>query len=135
MALRTVPGLGIDGSSLGAAVFLATFAGALLFPKLPVVPVTSRRLMVAPMVLLAAGAFDAIIGRNLGGIAADLLGGAQQEVAAFWPLILAAVAMLYTMLVVAPRAIADPGSSNVAWTARFLFLVGSVLVAALLGIR
>ncbi len=95
-----------------------------------VVPVTARRVLVLPMIVLAAGAFDSIIGRDLGGIALDLLGGVQPEVAALWPLLLGAVAMLDTMLVVAPRTIADPGASGVTWTVRFLFLLGIVLLAA-----
>jgi len=135
VALETIPGLGFEPQPLAGVTFLAVFAGALLFPKLPVLPVTARRLLVLPMVLLAAGAFDQIIGRDLGGMALDLLGGSQPEVAAFWPLILGAVAMLYVMLVVAPRAIADPGSSGLAWAVRFVFFVLVVVLAAFLGIR
>lgn len=134
VALETVPGLGFDPEPLVGIAFLAVFAGALLHPRLPVVSVTARRVLVLPMVVLAAAAFDRIIGRDLGGMALDLLGGAQPEVAALWPLLLGAVAMLYTMLVVAPRAIADPGASGFAWTVRFLFLLGIVLLAAVLGI-
>ncbi|HYO43017.1 MAG TPA: hypothetical protein VES19_07425 [Candidatus Limnocylindrales bacterium] len=135
VALETVPGLGFDPEPLAGLTFLAVFAGALLHPRLPVVPVTARRVLVLPMVVLAAAAFDRIIGRDLGPMALDLLGGEQPEVASFWPLLVGAVAMLYTMLVVAPRAIADPGSSGVAWTVRFLFFLGIVLLAAFLGIR
>ena len=134
VALETIPGLGFDPEPLAGLTFLAVFAGTLLHPRLPVVPVTLRRVLVLPMVALAAAAFDRIIGRDLGPMALDLLGGAQPEVAAFWPLILGAVAALYTMLVVAPRAIADPGSSGIAWTVRFLFFLGIVLLAAFIGI-
>jgi hypothetical protein len=87
------------------------------------------------MVVLAAGAFDSIIGRDVGGMALDLLGGTQAQVAAFWQLLLGAVAALYTTLVISPRAIADPGASRVAWTVRFLFFLGIVLLAAFPGIR
>jgi hypothetical protein len=135
VAVDTLPGLGLDADPFAGLTFVAVFVGALLFPRLPVIPVTARRLLVLPMVLIAAGAFDRIIGRDLGGMALDLLGGAQLEVAAFWPLILGAVAMLYVMLVVAPRAIADPGSSGGAWATRFLLLLVVVVLAALLGIR
>lgn len=135
VALETIPGLGLDADPFAGLTFVAVFAGALLHPKLPVIPITARRFLVLPMVVLAAGAFDRIIGRDLGGMALDLLGGAQPEVAAFWPLILGAVAMLYAMLVIAPRAIADPGASGAAWTVRFLFFLVVVLLAAILGIR
>ena len=117
------------------AVFVLTIAGALLHPKLPVVAVTVRRGMMLPMAVLAAGAFDRIIGHDMGGMFASLIGGAQPEVAAFWPLILGAVVMLYVMLVVAPRSLADPGASGVDWTVRFLFLLACVVGAALVGIR
>jgi hypothetical protein len=52
-----------------------------------------------------------------------------------WPLVLGAVGTLYVMLVVAPRAIADPGAGGVAWVVRFAFLVGSIAAAAALGVR
>jgi hypothetical protein len=132
---ETLPGLGIDGGPFVGILFLLTMVGAVAHPRLPVVPVTVRRAMVLPMVIVAAGAFDQIIGRDMGGLFADLIGGAQPEVAAFWPLILGAVAALYTMLVIAPRSIADPGASGTAWTFRFVLLVGSVVLAAFLGIR
>jgi hypothetical protein len=135
VAVDTFPGLGIDADPFAGLTFVAVFVGALVFPKLPVIPVTARRALVLPMVLVAAGAFDRIIGRDLGGMALDLFGGAQPEVAAFWPLLLGAVAMLYVMLVVAPRAIADPGSSGGAWATRFVLLLVVVVLSALLGIR
>jgi hypothetical protein len=92
--------------------------------------------MVLPMLALAAAAFDRIIGRGLGDMFAAFFGGvAPAELTALWPLILGAVAALYVMLVVAPRAIADPGAAGVAWVVRFAFLLGSIAVAAALGVR
>lgn len=136
VAVQTLPGLGVDPDPFAGIAFLATFAGAVLHPRLPEVPVVYRRAMVLPMMALAAGAFDRIIGRGLGDMFGAFFGGtAPAEVAALWPLILGAVGMLYVMLVVAPRAIADPGAGGVAWVVRFAFLVGSIAVAAALGIR
>jgi hypothetical protein len=63
------------------------------------------------------------------------LGGAQPQVAAFWPLLLGAVAIPYAVLVIAPRAVADPGASGVAWTVRFLIFLRVVPLAAIPGIR
>ncbi len=135
VAAQTIPALGVDPQLLVALVFVTTFAGAALHERLPVVDAAWRRTMVLPMVLLAAGAFDRIIGGELGGVVVDFVGGvAPSEVVALWPLILAAVAMVYVLLVVAPRAIADPGASGMAWAVRFLFLLVSVSVAALLGV-
>lgn len=62
------------------------------------------------------------------------MGGTQPDMAAFWPR-LGAVALLYAMLVVAPRSIADPGASGIAWAVRFGFLLAAVVIAAILGIR
>ena len=136
VATETIPGLGFDPELLVGLAFVATFVGALAHPRLPVVPVASRRAMVLPMAILAAAAFDRIIGTGMGEMIADLVGGAvPAEVVAFWPLILGAAATMYAMLVVAPRAIADPGASGWAWTVRFVFLIGTIALATSLGIR
>jgi hypothetical protein len=135
VAERTIPGLGLDPGALVGIAFLATFAGALLHPKLPVVPVVARRAMVLPMVIVAAGAFNQIIGGDIGQVLVDIAGGtAPAGEAAFWPLIVAAALTMYAMLVIAPRSIADPGASGPAWMARFLFLLASVSLASFLGI-
>lgn len=136
VATETLPGLGFDPQLLIGLAFVATFVGALLHPRLPVVPVAYRRAMVLPMAILAAAAFDRIVGSGMGEVVVDVVGGvAPPEVVAFWPLVLAAVATMYAMLVIAPRAIADPGASGFAWAVRFAFLVGSVALATILGIR
>ncbi len=134
-AVEASRGTGLDLEPFVGVLFVLTIIGALLHPKLPVVPVAYRRGLMLPMTFVAAGAFNAIIGRDMGGMFADLIGGAQPEVASFWPLILGAVVMLYVMLVVAPRAIADPGASGVDWTVRFVFLLACVVAAAFVGLR
>jgi hypothetical protein len=136
VALETIPGLGFDPEPLVGLTFLATFAGALLHPRLPVVPVPYRRAMVLPMSALAAGAFDRVIGSGLGDLVGELVGGtAPPELAAFWPLLLAAAGAMYVMLVVAPRSVADPGASGYTWAVRFAFLIASIAAASVLGIR
>ncbi len=136
VATETLPGLGLDPQLLVGFAFVATFVGALAHPRLPVVPVAYRRAMVLPMAILAAAAFDRIVGNGMGEVIEDFVGGAvPPEVVALWPLVLAAAATMYAMLVVAPRAIADPGASGYAWAVRFVFLIGSVALATILGIR
>jgi hypothetical protein len=136
VATETIPGLGFDPQLLIGFAFVATFIGALVHPRLPVVPVVYRRAMVLPMAILAAAAFDRIVGNGMGEVIMEFVGGvAPPEVVALWPLILAAAATMYAMLVIAPRAIADPGASGFAWTVRFVFLIGSVALATILGLR
>ncbi|MHB8891383.1 MAG: hypothetical protein ACYC65_04985 [Candidatus Limnocylindrales bacterium] len=134
VATETLPGLGLDPEPLVAVTFLVMIAGALLHPRLPVAPVLVRRTLVLPMAIVAAGAFDQIIGRGLPDLVVALLGGtAQPGVVALAPLVIAAILVLYAMLVIAPRSIADPGASGVAWLVRFLFLLASVVMATLVG--
>jgi hypothetical protein len=131
VALETLPGLGLDADPAVGIVFVATIAGALLHPRLAVVPVSWRRLMVLPMSILAAAAFERLVGRDLGVLAGDLLAGAlDPAVTAFLPLVIGAIGAMYVMLVVAPRSIADPGSSGAAWLIRFGLLLAAVTVGA-----
>ena len=132
IALETVPGLGIDPDPLVALAFLLAAISAFAGGRMPVAPVAARRLMVTPMALVATGVFDDILGAGSGGVGATLggvlRGDAPPEVTAVLPLILGAIAVLYTMLVIAPRAIADPGASGLAWIVRFLLLLASLFL-------
>ena len=134
VATYTLPGIGLDGGGLAALAFVVMFAGALLHSRLPVVPVTVRRALVLPMTIVAAGAFNQIAGPTVGGVVGGLVtGSAPREVVDFWPLILAAIGVLYAMLVIAPRAIVDPGASGVAWAVRFLLLLAGLGIGAVVG--
>lgn len=128
-----LPGIGVASDPLVGLTFVVMVVTAIAHPRLPVVPVGARRAMVLPISLLAAGAFDRIIGGDLPDIVGGLVRGDQPELLAFAPLIVGAIATMYVMLVVAPRSIADPGASGLAWTLRFLFLLGAVAVGSLLG--
>lgn len=132
VGLETLPGIGLPADPFVGVTFLIVFVTAMAGGILPVVPVAVRRGLVTPMALVATGAFDRIIGGGLGGSLGVMLEGAIRgdgppEVSAFLPLILAAVAVLYVMLVVAPRAIADPGASGLAWVVRFVLLLVSLV--------
>ena len=120
-------GWGFDPELPVGFAFVATVIGALVHPRLPVVPVKYRRAMVLPMAFLAAAAFDRIIGNGMGEVVVEFRRRvAPPGVVALWPLMVAAAATMYAMLVIAPRAIADPGASGFAWAVRFVFLLGSV---------
>ena len=104
--------------------------------RLPVIPVAARRALVTPMAILATGAFDRIMGSGLGDVLGLTLSGeVPSGLSVLLPLIIGAAAAMYAMLVVAPRAIADPGAGGVAWVVRFLFLLAALATGnALFGV-
>ncbi len=133
VALETLPGIGLDGDPFIGITFLVVTISVLAYRWLPILPVVARRALVTPMAILAAGAFDQLMGSGLSDVVRGLLTGqAPPEVSAFLPIILGAVAVMYIALVVAPRAIADPGASWLAWAVRFVFLLGAVATGSLL---
>lgn len=129
VATDTLPSIGIPGD-IGMLVFLAVAISALVHRWLPVIPVAIRRLLVVPMGIVGAGAFDRIIGSNLPDIMGMVTRGPRDDpMRGFIPLILGAVLMVYVMLVVAPRSIADPEARWWPWAVRF----GLLLLAAATG--
>jgi len=127
VGIETLPGIGLDGDPFVGLTFLIVFVSVMIPGRLPTVPVIARRALVTPMAIVATGAFDRIMGSGLG----DLVGGfvrgeAPPELAGFLPLIIGAAAVMYAMLVVAPRAIADPGAGGLAWVVRFVFLLAAL---------
>lgn len=129
VAIDTLPSLGLP-SGAGGLVFLAVAVSVFVHRWLPVIPVSTRRLFVLPMGMVGAGAFDRIIGSNLPHIMGLVTRSSKDDpTRAFLPLILAAVLMVYVMLVVAPRSVADPEARWWPWIVRF----GLLLAAAALG--
>ncbi len=133
VATETLPGIGLDGDPWVGITFVVVLVSVLAYRWLPVAPVIVRRALVTPMAILAAGAFDQIMGSGLSDIVRSLVRGeAPPEMNAFLPLIIGAVAVMYVVLVAAPRAIADPGASGLVWAVRFLFLLGAVVTGNVL---
>ena len=129
VAIDTLPSIGLP-SGAGGLVFLAVVVSVFAHRWLPVIPVATRRLLVLPMGVVGAGAFDRIIGPTLPHIMGMVTRSPKDDpTRAFLPLILAAVLMVYVMLVVAPRSIADPEARGWPWIVRF----GLLLAAAALG--
>ncbi len=127
VGIETLPGIGLDGDPFVGLTFLVVFVSVMVPGRLPVVPVAARRALVTPMAILATGVFDRMLGSGLGDMVGGVVRGeAPPELAGFLPLIIGAVAAMYAMLVVAPRAIADPGAGGVAWVVRFLFLLAAL---------
>ncbi|HTK72855.1 MAG TPA: hypothetical protein VL331_10210 [Croceibacterium sp.] len=129
VAIDTLPSIGLP-SGAGGVVFLAVAVSAFAHRWLPVIPVATRRLFVLPMGMVGAGAFNRIIGSNLPHIMGLVTRSPKDDpTRAFLPLIVAAVLMVYVMLVVAPRSVADPEARWWPWIVRF----GLLLAAAALG--
>jgi len=129
VAIDTLPSIGLP-SGAGGLVFLAVVVSVFAHRWLPVIPVATRRLLVLPMGMVGAGAFDRIIGSNLPHIMGMVARSPKNDpTRAFLPLIVAAVLMVYVMLVVAPRSVADPEARWWPWIVRF----GLLLAAAALG--
>jgi hypothetical protein len=130
VAIDTLPSIGLRGSGVAGVVFLAVAVSAFAHRWLPVIPVSTRRLLVLPMGVVGAGAFNRMIGSDL----PDIMGLVTRSpkgdpTRAFLPLIVAAILMVYVMLVVAPRSVADPEARWWPWVVRF----GMLLAAAALG--
>jgi hypothetical protein len=131
-AIETIQRPGFDPEPLVGVTFLLVVVTAIAQPRLPIVPVVVRRALVTPMALLGAGAFNRIIGDDLGSILGGFVGpSAPPQMLAFLPIVIGAIGVMYVMLVVAPRSIADPGASGVAWLVRFVFLLGAVILGGI----
>lgn len=129
VGIDTLPSIGLPGGA-GGVVFLAVVVSVFAHRWLPVIPVATRRLLVLPMGIVGAGAFNRIIGSNLPSIMGMVARTPRDDpMRGFLPLILGAVLMVYVMLVVAPRSIADPEARWWPWAVRF----GLLLAAAALG--
>jgi len=132
VATQTLPGIGLDGDPVLGITLLVVTVSVIGYGWLPVVPVTVRRALVVPMGIVATGAFDQLMGSGLSDATRELLTGqAPPEASVFLPLILGVVAVLYTALVAAPRAIADPGATWLTWVIRFLFLLAALVTGDL----
>lgn len=144
-ALALVAGEGTDRLSLADAGWLGGLAtvaaiGALVFNRwLPVLPTAWRRTLVMPFVLVCATFFNAFTADLLDGLdPTDLtatIGTDEAAFAAFVVLmLLGGLAAFYTMLVVAPRELADPEPGGWRWPLQFvLFLAASVAGIGWLG--
>jgi hypothetical protein len=133
--------LGLDLGILGVLTLL-TIVGAFVFAdRLPVLPELHRRLLTAPFIFVTAGFFsDFIAGLlddlDLDELAQALLSGSSTAPAQLWIAaflgfaLVAAAALFYAMLVMAPRELAAPEPNPRAWLTRFvLFLVTAVIGA------
>jgi hypothetical protein len=127
-------GLGF-GDLLAALGVVAIVAGTAVLPRLPVVSAGLRRLLVGPMVLASTNAFVGVVG-PFAEDAFDLgsLGPAVAEYGAvawfLFGLIAAATVAFYVLLVFAPRQVAEPEGTWIAWGVRLLVFFAALFIAS-----
>jgi hypothetical protein len=125
-------GIGLGGWVMGLA-FLAILVGSMAADRLPVVPAELRRLFVLPFILVCATYFngfaaDVLEGLNVDTLLASSPAGDIGFAIFILGMLLAGMAVFYTMFVVAPRELADPEESGPKWVVRFvLFMAASLL--------
>ena len=126
------------GDVLILVAFVAAVASFVLADHLPVVSRQTRRVLVAPFVLLSGAFIQGLamdIASGFGGT--DVVGalrGMDLTLAVTLLGIVAFIALvLYLALVVAPRELADPGASTASWVVRFAIFYVSLLVAIVVG--
>lgn len=107
--------------------------------RLPVVQRPVRRLLVAPFVLLSGAVFQGLVveftGSAAGFVDLPALLADPQAIAivvTVAAIILAVSWIFYSMLVFAPRELADPGASTRAWVTRYLVFLASLSIALIL---
>jgi len=133
--------LGMDASGvLGLLTFAAVVAAFVLGDRLPVLPESRRRLLVAPFILVASGWFTAFVsdlfdGLDLGELAGALFGpGGSPELLAIAGIVgfavVAGSAAFYAMLVVAPRELASPEPQPGVWLVRYVVFAVSAGIGA-----
>jgi hypothetical protein len=141
ISVNSLGRLGLPGVDLlVAAALIAVVASVFLTHRLPVVPRTLRRLLVAPFVLLSGAFFQSLlvdVVDGLGGESGPIAGLRADPVLLVYILLLVVIAagIFYMMLVFVPRELADPGGSTGAWAVRFVLFVASLLAAILIEIE
>lgn len=131
--------LGVPGTDVVLGIALIVGIGAIVLgDHLPVIEASRRRLLVLPLIFIAAGAFQDIgselaRGLDVGGFVAEWgsVAGSPSQALALGLIVLAfavfGTAAFFAMLVIAPRELADPEPRPSVWLARFaLFVVSAV---------
>jgi hypothetical protein len=114
-----------DGLLIGPA-FVITAGAVLLGNRLPVVSRQTRRILVAPFVLLSGAILQSLVVTIGGAVAGQvdvnaILGQPKGPVLLFDIVVISLFVswIFYAMLVYAPRELASPGASARSWAVRF----------------
>ena len=119
-------------------VFIAAFAGAFARSRMPPLPGATRRLLVTPFVVVAAGIFDQVITTAAELLDVRLLGEIRTSEDLALALSLAGIGVafagfFYLMLILAPRRLAGDRAEKWTWIARYVLFVVSVVVGVIVG--
>ena len=102
----------------------------------PPLPTVARRLLVAPLVMAAAGIFWSLVDAVLGPIS-NGAGGGGGSLASLTPVVLPVVGFLvvfsavyYAMLIYAPRQVVEREGGLLAWVLRYLMFLGGIVLGA-----
>ena len=130
--------LGGDPAAVAFPVLVVAALAIVLAPYLPTLGRRTRRVLVAPFVFVSSGIFSSVVGTIAGSLGTTGLSGlgplgSLATVLGFLGVVAAAGAVFYVMLVVVPRDLASPGSSNLAWIVRFAVFLGGIVVGVVLG--
>lgn len=123
---------------LMGGVLVAAFVGALARRRLPALRGNTRRLLVTPFVMAAAGIFDQFVVTAADLFDPSLLGVIRTRedwtiAATFAAIGLVFAGFFYVMLILAPRRLAGDRSGRNAWIARYALFVVSVLIGVAVG--
>jgi hypothetical protein len=130
-------GLGDSAGPLPIVIAIVVAIAARLW--LPPTTAPTRRLLVAPFLLATSGIFSAILASltdlfDLRALA-TAIGTAELGTLLVLGFGVAGIAIFYTMLIFAPRQIAEREGTGLTWTIRFLvFVAGLILGTTLAGI-
>ncbi len=133
--------LGLPGGDGLLAIAFVVIIAASLFPhRLPVVSRVTRRILVAPFVLLSGAFFQGLVSdlaEGLGGEAGPMarLASTAEPImlVQIYAIIGIAAGIFYLMLIFVPRELADPGASTLVWTLRFGLFYASLVGAIIIG--
>jgi hypothetical protein len=125
--------LGLDSGALTALVFIVTMVAYVAAPHLPNLPRTTRRLMILPIILIAADVFGAMVA-DLSGLFdyRQLLGDPSATPSAFGALLGLEVlfsGFFFLAFIFAPRMVAEAEGSWRSWFARYLLFLGATIVS------
>lgn len=123
--------LGLDPAVLFMPTFALVVVLALVQSRLPAISVAARRALITPYVLGAGSIFWGVVHAITGGLnlsAQNLASvpGLSSGVAGIAGVLILGAAVYYTMLIYAPRQIAEREGGPIEWLARFGLFVVSV---------
>ena len=139
--LGMIGSAGANGLGLGSAdvlfsiAFVAALAAFLFYEKLPVLPASSRRILITPCIIISATIFNGLMADLFSEVRpADI--GSIVDTAGFGVAVMLFVfipGVFYLMFVFAPRQLADTEGSWPQWITRyFIYLAAAIPGAALL---